>query len=116
MCIKTNVKGNYLLAKYFTPLANPGAAFSFISSDVIAVPTPLLAGMSSYKASKLALNTLVEYVAAENPDIQVLSYHPGVIATDMMAKATSGKGVDAAMFAPDSGMSHYYSSLPLGTG
>ena len=43
--------------------------------------------MSSYYVSKLALTKLVEYIAAENPEIQVLAFHPGSVGTDMNKKS-----------------------------
>jgi NAD(P)-dependent dehydrogenase (short-subunit alcohol dehydrogenase family) len=43
--------------------------------------------MSSYSVSKLAGVKLVEFIAAEFPDIQVVTVHPGVVETAMNKKS-----------------------------
>jgi NAD(P)-dependent dehydrogenase (short-subunit alcohol dehydrogenase family) len=60
---------------------------TFTSSETIAVPVPHVPGLSSYYTSKLALTKLVEYIAAETPEIQILAFNPGVVATDTNRKS-----------------------------
>jgi NAD(P)-dependent dehydrogenase (short-subunit alcohol dehydrogenase family) len=42
--------------------------------------------MSAYSTSKLASVQLIRFFAAENPDIRSVSYHPGVLKTEMSDK------------------------------
>jgi NAD(P)-dependent dehydrogenase (short-subunit alcohol dehydrogenase family) len=48
---------------------------------------PPIPSLSSYAASKLAAIKLFNYVAAEYPQVNVLSVHPGIMDTAMGAKA-----------------------------
>ena len=50
----------------------------------VPVSSPIVMGMSAYNCSKIAQVRLLEYVSAENPDLFVVSVHPGVIDTDML--------------------------------
>ena len=40
-------------------------------------------GASAYSSSKIAQLKVMEFLAAENPDVFVASVHPGVVMTDM---------------------------------
>lgn len=40
-------------------------------------------GVSAYGLSKLVVLQLMEYIAAENPNVLAVAIHPGVIPTDM---------------------------------
>ena len=60
---------------------------TFSSTETITLPVPKTPGLSSYYVSKLALTKLVEYIAAENPGIQVIAFHPGSVGTDMNKKS-----------------------------
>jgi len=53
----------------------------------IAFPPSLAAGLHAYGTSKLAVSKFFEFVAAENPGLQVISIHPGVIDTAMATKS-----------------------------
>ena len=44
-------------------------------------------GSSSYVTSKLATIKLFEFVAAEYPDVQVVTIHPGVVDTALNSKS-----------------------------
>lgn len=46
------------------------------------------AGTSAYASSKIAQLKLMEFLAAENPDVFVASVHPGVVETTSAAGAT----------------------------
>lgn len=46
---------------------------------------------------------LLEYVAAENPDLFVVSMHPGVVDTDLVKSMATYGEIDPAFF--DDGMS-----------
>lgn len=51
------------------------------------MPAPLQVTYTSYATSKLALVKLVEILQHENPDMRIVSIHPGLIATEMFAKS-----------------------------
>jgi NAD(P)-dependent dehydrogenase (short-subunit alcohol dehydrogenase family) len=50
---------------------------------------------SAYVTSKVASAQFFQSVAAENPDVRVINFHPGVIETDM-----GNKAVDAGLKLP----------------
>lgn len=49
--------------------------------------TPFLAKASAYSTSKIALARFYEFVAVENPDLNVFVIHPGVVETAMYVKS-----------------------------
>ena len=51
------------------------------------MPAEQLKGMGAYSLSKLTAVRMFEHLQAENPDWDVYSVHPGVIETEMAAKA-----------------------------
>lgn len=53
----------------------------------------MLPGLSAYASSKLAQVKLLEFLAAENPNIFVASLHPGIVETKTFTK--SGSKADA---------------------
>lgn len=61
---------------------------TFISLNALAVHSGIFATLSGYVTSKLATAQLVAYLQAENPEIRAMSYHPGILPTDMKAKAS----------------------------
>ena len=77
-------KGNYLVIRSFlgllpnadTPatIVNPSSWQSFFT-----VPP-----LGAYSMSKLLLDALAAYVAAEYPNVNAVSMHPGLVATDML--------------------------------
>lgn len=84
-----NVLGNLILVQAF--LANKSEAGSVIVNITTAgVHIPAIPTMSSYAVSKLASVKLFDFVAAENPDVRVLNVHPGIMDTDIAAKAAQG--------------------------
>jgi NAD(P)-dependent dehydrogenase (short-subunit alcohol dehydrogenase family) len=85
--VQINVKGSLIVAKAFLPHASPKASFVSVSSAIVSMPAAEVEGMSSYAVSKLAGIKLLEFVAAEYPDIQVVTIHPGVVATAMNEKS-----------------------------
>lgn len=55
-------------------------------------------GASAYNCSKLAQLKLLQYVSVENPDLFVVSAHPGAVDTDMLRSSGLGEKIDPAMF------------------
>jgi len=73
-----NVKGSYNLTKTFMPSRNPDSTIISVNAGSIQVPGPFSAGFSSYNSSKFAVLKMFEILAVENPDVHVVSMHPGV--------------------------------------
>jgi NAD(P)-dependent dehydrogenase (short-subunit alcohol dehydrogenase family) len=98
---EVNVKGTLLLFRAFAA-NNSGKDPVFISMLLFGrceVGVLMLVGlntgashggifptMSAYSTSKLATVQLIRFFAAENPEIRSVSYHPGVLETDMSTK------------------------------
>ncbi|KAI1270203.1 hypothetical protein F5Y18DRAFT_367519 [Xylariaceae sp. FL1019] len=78
----TNVKGTFVAAKSFLSTARPSAAFLTVISDVSVMPVAYLPGLSSYVTSKLAQAKILEFLAAENPEVFIATMHPGMVHTD----------------------------------
>lgn len=72
----------------FLPTRNSSAAVVGLNAAMITIPAPDLVsrGTSAYVSSKIAQLKFLELVAAENPDIFVVSVHPGVVRTPLLAK------------------------------
>lgn len=51
----------------------------------------MLPGLSGYISSKLAGVKLLEFVAAEQPNVFVASLHPGLVETNIFSKAGAKK-------------------------
>ena len=66
---------------------------------MITVPVsgPIAEGASAYNCSKIAQVRLLEYVSAENPDLFVVSVHPGGVDTDMLRFSGLYAKVDPAV-------------------
>ncbi|WYZ37901.1 hypothetical protein EsH8_II_001407 [Colletotrichum jinshuiense] len=85
---ETNTKGTYLATKLFLPTANPShAAVIAVTSGPTALPAVALPGLSAYVASKLAQTKIIEFLAAENPNVFAVTMHPGMVETDIFTKS-----------------------------
>jgi len=47
----------------------------------------MMAGLSAYQSSKVAQAKVLEFLAAENPNLFVANLHPGMIETDVFNKS-----------------------------
>ncbi|PSS10967.1 hypothetical protein M430DRAFT_61331 [Amorphotheca resinae ATCC 22711] len=85
---ETNVKGTMTAANVFLPTANPThAALLGLTTGTVSLPTVMLPGLSAYISSKLAQVKLLEFLAAENPNVFVASVHPGMVETAVFTKS-----------------------------
>ncbi|EFQ35840.1 short chain dehydrogenase [Colletotrichum graminicola] len=85
---ETNTKGTYLVTKAFLPTANPShAAVVALTTGTTALPAVALPGLSAYMASKLAQTKIIEFLAAENPNLFAVTLHPGMVETDIFKKS-----------------------------
>ncbi|KAL2833847.1 hypothetical protein BDW59DRAFT_179494 [Aspergillus cavernicola] len=84
---EVNVKGAMIASKVFLPTANSTrAAIIGITSGPLTFPPSVLADSSSYFTSKLALIKVIEYLAAENPNVFTAALHPGMVDTELLRK------------------------------
>ncbi|OBR09425.1 Short chain dehydrogenase [Colletotrichum higginsianum IMI 349063] len=85
---ETNTKGTYLVTKAFLPTANPShATVVALTTGTTALPAVALPGLSAYMASKLAQTKIIEFLAAENPNVFAATLHPGMVETDIFKKS-----------------------------
>ncbi|KAI0885901.1 NAD(P)-binding protein [Annulohypoxylon maeteangense] len=80
---EVNVKGPYLMCHYFLKQANGTGTFIFVGTAAIGTAFP---NMSSYNASKIAQNKLMEVLHNENPNIRTFTLLPGLLKTAMTAQ------------------------------
>lgn len=85
---QTNVKGLVLAVKALLPTANKAvSAVLALTSQTTAFPTAMGPGMSGYNASKIAQIKVIEYLAAEEPNVFAATVHPGICDTAVLAKS-----------------------------
>lgn len=88
---EVNVMGAINSLQAFLPLAAPGAKLFNTGSGIGHwAPLPEVPGVFSYAATKAAALKIFDYFASENPDIHVVSIHPGIIATEINPNITVG--------------------------
>jgi NAD(P)-dependent dehydrogenase (short-subunit alcohol dehydrogenase family) len=80
------VKSIVIATQAFFHRAQPGAAVFAVGAAGCVFP-PQWTGLSAYMSSKAGQAKLVEYLAAEHPDILICSVHPGVVETAMKVKS-----------------------------
>jgi len=82
------VKGVLIAIQAFVPTARqPKASVYAINAGNLALQTKATAGLSGYMTSKVAQAKLMEYLAAENPNLFVCTIQPGVVDTKMLHKS-----------------------------
>ncbi|KAI4271815.1 MAG: hypothetical protein LQ337_005736 [Flavoplaca oasis] len=85
---ETNVKGTLNTLKAFLPTASPSRAVVLgVTSGAMGMPPAMLGGFSAYIGSKTAQVKLLEFAAAEHPNIFVAAVHPGMVDTAMFRKS-----------------------------
>ncbi|KAF2638879.1 NAD(P)-binding protein [Massarina eburnea CBS 473.64] len=94
---ETNVKSIIIAAHQFFPRAKKGASVLAVGAGGCILPPVIAPNIGGYCSSKVAQAKLVEFLAAENPEIFICSVHPGVVQTDMLVKA----GLDAGQLPKD---------------
>jgi len=81
---EVNVRGTMLVTKYFLSFIGKDktdAHLIYLSSGAGFVTIP---GNSAYSITKLADLRIAAYAAAENPQLKVVAFHPGIVHTDMV--------------------------------
>jgi NAD(P)-dependent dehydrogenase (short-subunit alcohol dehydrogenase family) len=74
---EVNVRGNYNLVRAILRVAAPDGRIVHVSTMLATLPRQF--GYSAYASSKLASTKMFEYVQHEHPNLQLVSYHLGVI-------------------------------------
>lgn len=97
---ETNVKSVIIASQTFVPNAKPGAALYTVSAGSIAMPPAYVPELSGYISSKVAQGKVLEFLAAENPNLFVCAVHPGLIDTDIFKSS----GADPQQLPMDTGM------------
>ncbi|TPX35901.1 hypothetical protein SmJEL517_g01828 [Synchytrium microbalum] len=94
----TNALSSYYVTVAFLPLlskSNNGKVVnvsSLLGSIGVAAETIAYGATPAYRASKAAMNMLSAVLAAVNPDVTIVTSHPGVVLTDMAASAGIKEG------------------------
>lgn len=96
------------MTKAFLPTANPShATVVALTTGTTALPAVALPGLSAYMASKLAQTKIIEFLAAENPNVFAATLHPGMVETDIFKKSGAkaealpmDKGASVVVFSP----------------
>lgn len=96
---ETNVKSIIIATQTFVPKAKAGAALYAITAGAYVMPPAYTPGLSSYLTSKVAQSKVLEFVAAENPNLFVCTLHPGMIETDVFRSS----GADPQQLPMDDG-------------
>ncbi|KAF7563688.1 hypothetical protein G7046_g485 [Stylonectria norvegica] len=81
---ETNLMGSFNALQAFTPLAADGAKL-INTGSAIGHWSPLseVPGVWAYAATKAAALKMIDYYAAENPKIHVVSIQPGIVGTEI---------------------------------
>lgn len=78
--VNSNVRSTLNTAHAFIPRSSKNATLLNVSTGLIhMLPRP---GISAHAASKAASMKLIEYIAAENPEVHVVSLQPGSVVTE----------------------------------
>ena len=83
---EVNIKGTLLTFRAFMPHKSSNSP-TFISLNTAAAHLQSVPNFSGYAVSKAAGIPLIQYLQSENPDVRVVSMHPGAIQTEMNTKS-----------------------------
>jgi NADP-dependent 3-hydroxy acid dehydrogenase YdfG len=98
---ETNVKSVIGASQAFIPCAKAGAALYAITAGAFVMPPAFTPGLSGYLSAKVAQAKVLEFIAAENPNLFVCTVHPGMIDTDVFRSS----GADPQQLPMDDGKS-----------
>jgi NAD(P)-dependent dehydrogenase (short-subunit alcohol dehydrogenase family) len=93
---ETNVLGSYITTRAFLNSMKVKSSSNPVEPVLISLSTagicffPPPQAFSGYATSKVASAQFFQSVAAENPEVRVMNFHPGVIETEMGKKASDG--------------------------
>jgi NAD(P)-dependent dehydrogenase (short-subunit alcohol dehydrogenase family) len=86
------VKGAIIVAQEFLKhkVEKDAALINFSSSATQIGPVP---GFSAYASAKLVVGKAMEHLQSSNPDLRVVSVHPGTILSEMSESAEKAYGI-----------------------
>lgn len=84
--VEVNLKGPLLMSQHFLKLLGTERRGTIVTMNT-GIASAVMPGMSSYSLSKNASLRLMEYIAAENPNVTAVSLQPGVVMTDMVVES-----------------------------
>jgi NAD(P)-dependent dehydrogenase (short-subunit alcohol dehydrogenase family) len=84
--MEINLKGSLILSQAFLGHASENPIMISINTAGAHVP-PLMPGMGGYAVSKIAASKLMDYLGLENPNMRVMTIHPGVLKSAMNDKS-----------------------------
>jgi NAD(P)-dependent dehydrogenase (short-subunit alcohol dehydrogenase family) len=82
-----NIKGTFLTFRSWLPHKSNSSTPTFISLNTAAAHVGVFPNFSSYSPSEMARGHLISFFQAENPEVRVVSMHPGVLDTEMGTKS-----------------------------
>lgn len=102
--MEVNLKGPYLMSKYFVPLllAAPGGPQTIININSVAAHN-LRPMASAYGTSKFAVLKLTEFLLVESAEKGLVSYsvHPGAVLTELAEKGMPADTLAGLTDSPD---------------
>ena len=93
-CFEINIKGTLLTFQSFMKYRSTNKPV-FISMNTAGAHYAPFEGLSAYGSSKAGLAALIPYLQKENPDVRVVSQHPGVIMSEMYTKSNISLEADS---------------------
>lgn len=91
---EVNTKGFMSMAQHFLRLLPSSATNASIINITATLAFHVVPALSQYAISKLAAIQLVAYLAAENPNVQVVALHPGIVPSDMVWESAKHMALD----------------------
>ncbi|TFY69123.1 hypothetical protein EVG20_g3294 [Dentipellis fragilis] len=91
--VEVNLKGVYNFAHFTLPYLSKVDGYFIVTTSNGSLVR--IVNGSHYMISKQAVNTLVELIALEFPNVKTFAVHPGVVDTEM-SRATTYESVDSA--------------------
>ena len=82
-----------ITAHVFLPQRKRNASIIGIAGGIVSVPAAYIPGNSAFTSSKIAQIKLMEHLATECPDTQVVTVHPGVVDTQVQQEIAYGSGL-----------------------
>jgi len=96
---EVSVKSVVVTVKAFMPKARSGAHVFGLSSSALVMSPSFTPGYSAYNTAKMAQVKVLEFLATELKDVNVVSVHPGTIDTNMFRSS----GADPTTLPMDTG-------------
>lgn len=97
---ETNVVTTVNAVQSFLAAAREGSGAMVLNDSAALAHVKPMLGASAYACSKAAQLKAVDYFAAENPGVRFVSFHPGLVKTEIQGDAMTGPGQDEGTYLP----------------